>query len=584
MQTKTRQPRCRATHKARSGHAPQVARLWTYSEPNKGTGFNIHPAGVKCLTSCDAGDRFPAEAMTAEFRSDAGSAPVEGIAIGRAAVWASDPQPVNVARTPAEERGRLARALTRATRGVEDLVRLLPPLEAELFLPELEILSELGPMLLARIDAGASAEDAVHEATSRVSTDLLLDARARLLDGMVLDHRSVEALLEGRAGDRVLVIESLTPSVVAVLPVRVVAIVAGSDGAVPSGGEHTSHAVILARGRGIPLAFVPAQVIVAIADDDTVVVDTTGNTASVWVRPSESTIFEAERRRQEWVVRCTLDEAMAAAPLAHLGLEVHVNMGSFHERLPAHAAGIGLLRTELLFAGHARPPNEMEQLAALRAIAAPVPGSPVVVRLFDAGGDKPLAWLKAPASSPFARGVELLFMHPDLLETQLRAIVRAAEHMPIRILLPLVTCAGDVERVRGLSRGKVAVGAMIETPAAVNRIEEIAAAADFISIGTNDLFAMVTGQERATSSLSFDARGMRMVHRVVGAAHRHGRNVSVCGEIASDPRGARILVGLGVDAISVAIARFAKVKLALSEATVATCAADARQALDQCDA
>ncbi len=120
---------------------------------------------------------------------------------------------------------------------------------------------------------------------------------------------------------------------------------------------------------------------------------------------------------------------------------------------------------------------------------------------------------------------------------------------------------------------------MIETPAAVDQIDEVAEAADFISIGTNDLFAMVTGQDRAQSTVSLDARALRMIERVVAAAHARARKVCVCGEIAGDPEGARILVGLGVDAISVATARFAKVKLSLRDVTLDDCRGIAREAL-----
>ena len=376
-----------------------------------------------------------------------------------------------------------------------------------------------------------------------------------------------------------LVTESLTPSVVAVLPVRVVGIVAASDGTAQSGGEYASHAVILARGRGIPLAFVPPHVVLAIADDDTVVLDTTGTLASLWVTPGESIIADAQRRHEEWLLGRAQEEARVAAPLAHLGLEVHVNIGSVYERIPASTEGIGLLRTELVFSGHTRAPSQLEQFAALRVIAASVGKAPVVVRLFDAGGDKPLAWLQAPAGSAHARGVELLFMHPGILDTQLRAIVQAAEHVTVRVLLPLVTCAGDVERIRTLTHGKLAVGAMIETPAAVDQIEEVAAAADFICIGTNDLFATVTGQDRTDTPLSLDARALRMIERVIAVAHARDRKVSVCGEMAGDPHGARILVGLGVDAISVATGRFAKVKLSLHDVTIDDCRGVAREAL-----
>ena len=513
---------------------------------------------------------------------EVGSPIVDGIAIGRAIVWGPEPASRSVPGTAEEERRRLTRAILHATRGVEDLIRILGPGEGELFVPEVAILGELGPILLARVEGGETAEQAIHEATSQVTTDLLLDARARLLDGLGNDQRSVASLLEGRDGDRVLVTESLTPSLVATLPPRVVGIVAASSSAAQRVGEYNSHAVILARGRAIPLAFLRPNGLMAIADDTPMVLDTTGDVALVWTSPSEAIVADAQRRRNDWTRERAQEEArIAGAPLSHLGLEVHVNIGSVHERAPPSADGIGLLRTELVFAGHARAPSEVEQLGAMRAIAAPIGTAAVVVRLFDAGGDKPLAWLPPPESSPLARGVELLFAHPAILACQLRAIERAAEQLDVRVLLPLVTCAADVERVRDLSHGKVAVGAMIETPSAVQRIDEIARAADFICVGTNDLFAQVTGRERSDATLSVDPRALRMIERVVVASHARGRKVSVCGELAGDLRGARILVGLGVDAISVATARFAKVKLSLRDVTIDACRRIAREAMER---
>ena len=170
-------------------------------------------------------------------------------------------------------------------------------------------------------------------------------------------------------------------------------------------------------------------------------------------------------------------------------------------------------------------------------------------------------------------------MHPAVLDAQLRAVVRAAENADMRVLLPMVTGAGDVERIRALTHGKVPVGAMIETPDAASQIEAIADASDFICIGTNDLSASVTGQDRARSSVSFDPRVLRIIERVVAAAHARGRKVGGCGELAADPRGARVLAGLGVDAISVSIAHFAKVKLSLRDATFEGCREQARSAM-----
>jgi phosphoenolpyruvate-protein kinase (PTS system EI component) len=215
-------------------------------------------------------------------RPGSGTPVVDGIAIGRAIVWASDPAPPAVAGTVAQEHLRLARAIRQATRGVEELVRLLPRTEAELFEPELAILAELGPSLLAKVDRGVPAEEAVAAALSALPTDLLIDARARLLDGLAHDPRTVESLMEGRDGDRVLVTETLTPSVVASLPGRVVGIIAAApDESQGRGGAHASHAAILARGRVIPFAVVAPHVISGIANDDVVILDATGSTASV---------------------------------------------------------------------------------------------------------------------------------------------------------------------------------------------------------------------------------------------------------------------------------------------------------------
>jgi len=190
-----------------------------------------------------------------------------------------------------------------------------------------------------------------------------------------------------------------------------------------------------------------------------------------------------------------------------------------------------------------------------------------------------MPWLPAPDGAPNLRGIELLFMHSAVLDAQLRAITRAAESTDVRALLPLVTGPGDVERVRALTRGKLPIGAMIETPRAVDQCEEIAAVSDFVCIGTNDLFATVTGQEKAGSALSHDARVLRMIARVVTACRSHARKVTVCGEMAGEPHSARILVGLGVNAISVAIGRFAKVKLSFRDVSIEDCRGVASEAL-----
>jgi phosphoenolpyruvate-protein kinase (PTS system EI component) len=128
------------------------------------------------------------------------------------------------------------------------------------------------------------------------------------------------------------------------------------------------------------------------------------------------------------------------------------------------------------------------------------------------------------------RGIELLLRYPAVLDAQLRAVTRAAEHADIHVLLPLVRSGQDVARVRARSGGKIPIGALVETPEATERIDEIASVSDFVSIGTNDLFASATGRGRVDPALSMDAGVLRMIERVVSVSHAHGRKVSVCGE------------------------------------------------------
>lgn len=388
----------------------------------------------------------------------------------------------------------------------------------------------------------------------------------------------MERCLEGRNGDRVLVTSALTPSVVASLPTRVVGIMAAAGDADRASGR-ASHAAILARSRDIPLVLIGPEIVRAVRNDDTVVLDTTTTHGSVWLAPVAATLLAAQCRREAWMRTRVEEEASVVAPLNRLGIEVHVNVSSLHEHIPAAAEGIGLLRTEIVFSHRLNEPSEAEQVGILRALSARVGGAPVVVRLFDAGGDKPLPWLRPPPGSE-ARGIELLLRHPAVLDTQLRAITRAAqEGADIRALLPLVRSAKEIDYVRTRAGGKVSVGAMVETPDAVDRIGEIASAADFVSIGTNDLFAIVTGHGRVDSALSPDRRVLSMIESVLTAAHARGRKVSVCGEMAGDAHGARILVGLGIDALSVATGRFAKAKLSLRELSLHDCREVARETM-----
>jgi phosphotransferase system HPr (HPr) family protein len=539
------------------------------------------------IDGSEDGERAAAEAIRQlverNFDSDlvpeTGVGGVSGIAIGQAVVIEARDHAATARSTPTHERSveeeqrRTTAAFARVRDDVLALVRALPSAEAALFEPEIAILDSLAPRVLEDVARGAGAEDAVTAQTrpASVTTDLLLDARLRLLDALA-DAAPVE--LETHA-DAVLVTGTLTPSLVAGLPGTTVGIVAGLEPGASAG--FTSHAAILARGRRIPLAFVPEHVTAGIETGDLVVIDTTEHPARVWVTPSAD-LVESVRTRRDALARALADEeTRALVSLAHLGVSVRVNVGAATESIPRAAEGVGLLRTELVFATLRRPPSEAEQLAAVLAIAGRSGPGPIVARLFDAGGDKPLPWLTAPPEAVDARGIGLLLLHEAVLTTQLRALGRAARAADVRVLLPLVRSERDVQDVRARAEPGLSIGAMVETPDAARDIDAIARAADFVCIGTNDLAAFVLGVDRADAAVTLDPRVLSLVAAIVRGTHAQGKQVTVCGELAGDERGARILVGLGVDALSVAPARVAPVRLALAATTRKACEELARR-------
>jgi multiphosphoryl transfer protein len=564
----------------RSANAARILEVLSLGAA-KGDEIELVATGDDALAAMSALAELVERGFSSDLVPEEASAAVEGIAIGRAAVILSEAAPLSDPSSPSapDDRASVRAAFARAASELRALVASLPPREAQLFEPEVHILDELEPAVLRRMDDGERAADALDAATQGARTDLILDARARVLEALASGAEGALRRFDALEADAILVTDALTPSLVAVLPAAVVGLIATSEDADAHPVGFTSHAAILARGRGLPLAYVAPHVAAAIADGELVVVDTTGAPASVWVSPSDGLITAARARRADHLARESDLARAEAAPLDHLGITVRVNVSSVHDALPAGAQGVGLLRTELVFAGHHAPPSEAEQLAAALAVAARAQGEPVTARLFDAGGDKPLAWLPAPSDDPDARGMALLFANPDVLAAQVRALARAAERAPVRILLPLVRSPRDVEAIRELAGPGTPIGAMIETPEAVDAVDDIARASDFVCVGTNDLSAALLGQSREVAVLSREPRLFREIARIVAGAHAAARTVTVCGELAGDPAGARALVGLGVDALSVSPPRFAPLRTALAAATRDDCARAARDAV-----
>jgi phosphoenolpyruvate-protein kinase (PTS system EI component) len=269
--------------------------------------------------------------------------------------------------------------------------------------------------------------------------------------------------------------------------------------------------------------------------------------------------------------------------------------------LPAGAEGVGLLRTELSFLGAGHWPTLEEHRRALAPTLGPLDNVVATVRLLDFGGDKTPPFL----SGTDERGIALLLTAPEALQDQARALAAVAAHTKLRVLLPMVEAPEQIETVRALFADATDItppfGAMIETRAAVERVDEIAAAADFLSIGTNDLThsLLATNRFAPGESAAHHPQVLAAIAEVVRAAHALRRVVEVCGEAASHPVAMPLLLGLGVDELSVGAARVGQVRrwvraleyermLALAEAAreldaaaaVASLLAPVTQALD----
>jgi phosphoenolpyruvate-protein kinase (PTS system EI component) len=305
--------------------------------------------------------------------------------------------------------------------------------------------------------------------------------------------------------------------------------------------------------------------------------------------------------------RLAAERAAAQRP-CHLAdgtrIEVFANVGSAAEAEAAvrdGAEGCGLLRTEFLFLERESAPDVTEQTAAYQAIADALAGRPLTIRTLDAGGDKPIAYLPQPAEENPAlglRGVRTSLANPQLLRTQLRAILGVRPREQCRILLPMITEVAEVVAVRavleelraelGVTRA-TELGVMIETPASALIAERLVEVADFLSIGTNDLTQYTLAMDRLHPQLAprLDALHPAVLRLIAGAATaavQRGRMVAVCGGLASEPLAAPLLVGLGVHELSAVGAVIPRLKACLSRVTLEQCRALARAALLAADA
>ena len=487
--------------------------------------------------------------------------------------------------------------------------------EAEIF--DAQALMAVDPMLLEEADAHARALDAADpdalaaavEAVARAVAETLAALPDETLAARAADVRDVGSriarIVAGREiamPDRpsIAVADDLPPSITAELP-------AGSLlGIALEGGSPVSHASILARGLGIP-AVVAIPGLVAAADEtedvaagvgETLIAGLDGEAGTIVLAPSAAEIAGLDTRRVQRGREDEVARALRGRPgrtADDVAVPLLANIGRPEDAaraLEAGAEGVGLFRTEFLFVGRSDAPSEDEQVAAYAAVLRAFgPDRPVVIRLADIGGDKAIPYLHLAAEdNPFlgVRGLRLCYDDRALIRTQVRAIARAgaAAGTTPRLMAPMVSTFEDVTMLHeivedalasldaeGAARtGRIVAGIMVEVPSAALCAPELAAEVDFFSIGSNDLTQYILAMDRTNARLAAAADALhpavlRAIRATVEGAATRGIPVAVCGELAADPLGAAVLVGLGVDELSMDAGALDGIRYMLSRVT-----------------
>ncbi|HZU35243.1 MAG TPA: phosphoenolpyruvate--protein phosphotransferase [Gemmataceae bacterium] len=404
--------------------------------------------------------------------------------------------------------------------------------------------------------------EAIENQTLRQRADDVLDLGRNIIRRLRGEH---EAGLQAIPDGSILVAEHLLPSDVVLLPrARVAAIVVQALG-------HGSHAALLAREKGIPtLAGFPG-LLSRISTRTELLVD--GFTGTLVIAPKEAARTDFQERITRWratLVRCQVACHQPARTLDGQGITVEANIGIYDDvelALDNGADGVGLLRIEQLYFARPSPPTEDELFSELEKLIAPLGKRPVTIRLLDIGGDKPLPYLgMPPTSNPSLgrRGVRFLLDFPQLVRTQLGAILRLAEQHEVQVLIPMVTLEDDIRRMREAfhalcTERKIkkppAFGAMVETPAAALSVPALTPYVDFLSIGTNDLTQYTLAAARDDAAVNdYYVDSHEAILRLLGIilADAGGRPVNVCGELAGREALVPRLLEMGYRSLSIA--------------------------------
>ena len=508
------------------------------------------------------------------------------------------------------ERGKLSAAIETAKGQLEALRAQLQakadPAKAAIFAAHEELIED--PDLLEIVDSaiakGKSAEFGWKKAFT-THADRLAALRNPLLAQRANDLRDVGLRVLGiltgeetKAPDyppnTILIAEDLTPSDTAALDrTRVMGFATTRGGA-------TSHGAILARSLGIPALAGVEPAALEVPNGTSVVLDGSKGTLRLNPPPEEITRIRSAQERAEKQRKEDLAHAHEpAVTLDGKRIEVVANIGGLKEATQVSALGgegVGLLRSEFLFMERSTPPSEDEQFEAYKAIAQAIGKEhPLVIRTLDVGGDKPLAYLPIPKEdNPFLgeRGVRVALDRPEILRIQLRAILRASAFGRVSVMFPMISSLEEIrdakailaEESQRLGIAPIPAGIMVEVPVTAVMAAQFANEADFFSIGTNDLTQYTLAMDRGHPKLAPRIDGLspgvlHLINHTVRGGHAANRPVAVCGGIASDVHGVPILIGLGVDELSISLPAIPAIKGQIRKLRLDECRELAQKAL-----
>jgi len=522
--------------------------------------------------------------------------------------------PAQISLDPAKELERLRAAIAAVRNGVrEKLNHSSPRVEDTVLQADLAIASDFffAEKIAERVSLGKSAGDAVIE-TGKYFADLLRQSGSEYLRERAsdLEEVSIQILDELYGVDLQKAVISLKePSIVVAETLGPQQLLAFDrrwlKGIVLEHSGTTSHALILARSRGVPAVVGVKNARAVLSSGQEAVVDASRGIVIPWSSDAVARFYEREQRTLEGQRRLQKKNIRGPATTTDsITFEVAANASSSEELVSAFengADGIGLFRTEMPFLDSDRAPSEEEQFAIYARAARFSDEHPVIIRTLDLGGDKPAQYVAFPREdNPFLgyRGVRIYRDHPDLLQTQLRAILRASIQGNIQIMLPMISslqeilwfkselarASADLHQQNVTFRSDIPLGMMVEVPSAAFALNELCAEMEFFSLGTNDLaqyfFAADRGNSRVAELASvLEPSFLRFLKQIVDEIHAAGKRITMCGEMASKVRHLPLLVGMPLDGISVPDTEVPLLKQAVRQCSAATCRSLLNQAL-----